>query len=309
MSPFREDDDEFIRRASALALLEDDGEVVQDDIAYDELEAADQVSRRSGAGPLGLEEKASLRDQKWQGLNDLAKFSRINPPSILKGTIGGQQFVNLTVDTILNPPRIQVANWAGDDSETLPITVTFAPVQQLGNSVNLVDLRPIGIVQFGTRGFSVAAEVDIGTGTQFTVNASAITLQVTLETDPNVVFPPGTTTIASMPLAGMLSCYTTTHALPVTRSKFTISINNGFSADVIVPPFAKNVSIWRADSTLSMRADFKNSQGGTVYSRTIAGGAFYDLPIPLSTNITTVTINNTGGGGANSAACIFGLAL
>lgn len=311
-----DDDDAFSAREQKLALLEDEHQEVSEDsdiFGHDELEHADAVLS-SGVGD-SLTQKASLRQDKWQELNNVANFRRINPPSVLQGVIGGQQPIELTVDNYRNPPRPEVANWGGDDSETLPVTVVFAPVQQVQNAIQQVELQPIGIVQFGTRGMAVRAEVDIGTGVQFTINASSVILQVTLETDPNFVFPPGNNTLATARLSGMLSFYTTTHTNSITRTKLVYPSAGPVATNVVVPPFSRNVYICRSTTATNptgaaLTLDFKNSQGFTVHTRFLAAGAYIDEPIPLGNSVVSIDVTYTGGGFSGPVvSLIFGLAF
>ncbi len=98
--------------------------------------------------------------------------------SVLRGLLGSQ----INMNPNLQPAT--VAYWVGnDESETLPVTVTFGTPQTLNQlqTINRLTARPYGIVQFGSRDMLLQAEVDIGRGTQFTVHGSSVTLQVAMD--------------------------------------------------------------------------------------------------------------------------------
>lgn len=296
-------EDEIEERKNALMEL-DSGEEYEDELVgevddaeqevfgEEDIDRADRMARGTGDS---LAQKSMLRQDKWSDLNEIADFTRIVPASVLQGTIGGQQQVQGNANQ-------QLANWAGDDAETVPITVTFAPVQQIGTVTTPAGLRPYGIIQFGTRGFSVKAEVDIGTGVQFTVSGSAMTLQAALDTS-DAVKP------ASMLIAGMLSFYPVVRTAPLYRTKYIDDLS--VATDIVVPPFAKNVVIWRetpAATAITLEFFTSVTGGSAIYSYTLAAGAFQLDPVPLAGDITKIRVTRTAGAGA-LARCIFELSL
>lgn len=234
-------DDEICKRQMAKALLEGDSQLfrnsrgnVDDPQVYgtDDLDVADAVFGAIPDGPdAGLTKKVSLRDIKWNELVQTAPFMRINPPTALQGTVGGQQKVFVG-------QHIQVANWGGKDAECCPITVTLAPVQGLVGQYTLTPL-PYGIVRWGTRGFLVSAEVDIGTGTQFTVGGSYATIEVALE---DVLDPAISSTNPNdfANLAGMLSFWPVVRTKPITRTKSFPLGGVNVQKTIDIPPFAKD---------------------------------------------------------------------
>jgi len=323
-------DEEAAKRSAALALLEDDDhaefehEAHEQDLAHqaghlsqgevfgeDDLDRADRAQRMAPGD--SLSQKAMIRQDVWADLKNIAPFARINPPSVLAGTLGGQQTItvlqDLTLAKVQPIPQLPTANWGGPDAETLPVTVTFAPVQQVTQQYSQMPILPYGIVQFGTRGFSVKAEVDIATGVQFTINASAVTLQVTLE-DPGAFFAPPGSVVATVILAGMLSFYPTTHTTNLTRTKKALAFTGpSVPATFAVPPFSRNVTIFNRNyATVSMVIDFQDVNLNTVYSVPVAAGAPMQIPIPLSSEISNVSVNIAGA--LNSViTAIFGLAF
>lgn len=308
-------------RERALEVLESDDE--NDDVSigmeeadveneifgHDDLDHAEHIEHLYRHAD-SLTRKAALRQHKWAGMADVAKFVRINPASVLHGTLGGQQ-------DVLSGQQIQVCNWSGEDAEATPVTITLAPVQQVtpftgGTQV----IRPYGIIQFGSRGMSVKAEVDILKGCQLTVSASSVLVQVAMA--PEL----GTSGPASMKLAGMLSFFPCVRTAPVTRTRFigivgdaTTYIAAGGTAQVDIPPFAKNVSIWRqsfgmlAPTLAGVQLDFQGADTLVEYFYTLAAGAFQMEPIPLSDDIVTIIVTNQSMTDPMVARLIFELSL
>lgn len=301
-------DEEALARSRALAILDGDDRVAvsgsqeYDQVAEaygaevqhadsevfgeDELDAADRVAQQFDG--MGMEGKVSLRDQRWLELVRQAVFARINPPTILRGTLGGKQSVGLG-------KRIQVANWAGDDSETMPLTVTLSQVAPLANTqigaILGVTFRPFGVVKFGTRGYSETVEVDIGLGTQFTVGASAMTIEVALE-DTRAI---GITTnpTATMDLLGEMSCYTVTKVKPCTRTVYVDNLAPGVSGLLPFPARAKDLTVCRSDTTTTMSLSFRDTNSNFLYGFTIPiGTGVMQVPVILSGGAAAVIIDN-----------------
>lgn len=274
--------------AEEVAGLDDDGNV------RDELDVADDLLRLNPTAD-DLSHKSSLKQHQKDAQASIAPHYNPNPSSVSKGTLGGQ-------DRVPTGENRQVANWPGDDSETRPVSIVFAPVQQIGETPNEPPiLRPFGIIQFGTRGFLTRAEVDIGLGCQFTVPASAVTLQVAME--PST--PPG-----SMILAGMLSFNPIVRWSPITRTLYGDQVGwVGTSvAPFIVPPFAKNVSFWRNPITTAVTLFFLDSSGAESYRVVLAANTIMTDPIPLSGDIVSIG-TDVGLVGLTSAKLIFGLSF
>ena len=302
MSDFEE---EARKRQAALALLGDHGDdgfepeapsphdglmSTEEVFGEDDLDRADRAQRR--APDDSLAQKSVIRQGVWGDLQKIAPFARINPPSVLQGTLGGQQSVR--------PGELrQVAMWGGADAETLPVTVTFAPVDPIpsytSNPTQGV-LRPFGVIRWGTRGFSARAEVDIHRGVQFTLNASEVELLVGLDrqfADPGTPFK----------LGGMLSFYPTTHRPQITRSYYVDSFVAATGFNVDVPNFARGVKldiIPVANITGRIDLLFEDSVGTGVggYSYPATAGGIPQLNtdfIPLSGQVARVFATSVAG--------------
>lgn len=267
----------------------------------DDLELADHIAANMYTAD-SLTQKAALRNAKHDTLGQQAPFVRIVPPSILKGTLGGQQ-------QVAHGQNAQVALWGGEDAETTAVSVCFAPVQQIASTpldaVPVNDaFRPYGIVQFGTRGFLVKAEVDIGTGVQFSVPASMVSLQVALEPQPSgSTLAPG-----NMKLAGMLSFLPVTHTPNVTRTVYVDSLAAGNPETIRIPPFSRNFTLFRfATATDSISYRVLDSNGFGIYDDTFAAGSAMSAPVPLSGD--AVYIRLTTAAVSTNVRAVFGLAF
>jgi hypothetical protein len=276
----------------------------------DDLEKADeQIGSLSPSAQVdGLHRKVALRDQHQDDLVQQAKFVRLQPPSVLKGTLGGQQNVLPITQQPPNPnpnglvvSPAQVANWGGtEDAETTIVTVTFSPVvapqtRLPGEGYNGSVFRPYGIVQWGTRGAMVNLEVDIGTGRQFCIGASQVNLLVALDTDPSQL--PNSVGSFGLRLSGMLSFLPVQKNQQLTRTKY-VDVPTAMTGDtIIVPPFATSVALWRSDVTDSNVLTFRNAAGNGVYVWTQAAGQANDMltPIPLTGEVFSIGVVNTGG--------------
>lgn len=318
-------DDEIRKRQLDRQMLEGDdtpfrkSRPSKDDLIdpfVDDLELADQIAGATGLPTSGIEHKLSLRDQKWKNLVDVAPFARSNPPTILQGTLGGQQpvangagFVWPTGSSTILPRKAQVAFWGGDDAETHPISVTFAPVQQIGDTpadaALGLNFLPYGIVQFGTRGFLVKAEVDIGTGVQFTVTGSQATLEVALDDPPNIATELG---VGAMLLSGMLSFLPVIRTTNITRTLRADNVNQAAVATFDIPAFARSVFIYPSVYTTGFVASVRNSQTGLIYNYNhVAGGSVMFQPLPLSGD--AVRLDVVPGAASTRITCVFNLAF
>jgi hypothetical protein len=246
---------------------------------------------KAGIGPNGeildeFDQRFQMQRAEHAALGDQAAFTRINPVSVLKGVLGGQ--IQVTRQDV---PKT-VAYWVGDDAETLPVTVTVAPVRQ--STTTASSFRPIATVQFGTRGFLVTVEVDIGVGCQFTVSGSQVTVQVGM--DQTAIVNSGSAGSGPMTLTGMLSFYPMVRETPVTRTIYVDTIT-AVEQKVSVPALAKNVSIWRTAGATAILLNFYDSNNiAIVYSFSLAANATMLSPgIPLTGDVEFIGVSTTAG--------------
>jgi hypothetical protein len=235
------------------------------------------------------EEHATLTNVAAGG----AEFARLQPPTVLNGILGGTATVwtgpNLDA---AHPAVVEVGRWDGKDPETTPVTIEFAPTIETVRDGTKAPIRPFGRIHFGTRGAIITLEVDIGLGTQLTVNASYVSIDVALEPDTTGI--PGLLQ-NNQKITGMISFLPCVRDVPVTRtlySPFVLAAGTFFMPKL--PAYAKKVLV---PTELAFKLDFIDSNLNTIYSFTHAGGAGSMMltPIYLSPDINQILLTNTSG--------------
>lgn len=297
---------EFASALSALpeAVQGDEGEEIEVVYGADEVDTADHVHSKMPFGSDSLDFKAALFKHRMSTLGAQAPFRRDNPPSILSGgsSLGNYQIVSSGED-----PK-DVANWAGEDAETTCVSCTFAPVEYLTQVSGSTSFRPFGTVRFGNRGFSAFAEVDVGLGVQFTVSASQVRLQVGMDPVSAALTIPGT-----MKLTGMVSGFKPiVRTAPITRTRYIDDVTGGTSVTVSIPPFSKEVWVYRTTTSAAMTVVVLDEATTPIYSVALAGGVVSLDPIMLSNDAVYVQVVAPGAAGAGDLGhvrCIFGLTL
>ncbi len=272
MSPRRPSDDELL------------------DPFGDELDLAETVARENPTADQ-LQHFANLRGAKHSMLDAQAKFVRNNPVSVLNGSLGNQATVYLgpqTAGVVARGTPVQVAQWQGDDAETVPVTISLGrvTVPVPAKALTYATKNPYALIQFGTRSSLLQMEVDIGLGCQFTVNASMVTVTVGEE---GVVFNP---TIVEEPsiLAGMLSFHPTARTQNITR---TVNVAAGTPPSVItIPAFAKSLVVEKLSSTVACTISFQNNVAGSCGTFLLAAGVQQLTPIQLPNDAVSLTITN-----------------
>lgn len=276
----------------------------------DELDLAETIARENPTADQ-LQHFANLRGAKHAMLNAEAPFVRNTPPSILKGSLGNQVNAFLgnigagVTGTLVRGDLTQVANWTGDDAETLPVTVTLGRVNKtLPSKGTIYAARsPYAVLQWGTRGSLLSAEVDIALGCQLTIAASMVTVQVGLEgfiTTPSAVEEP-------IILSGMLSVHPIVRTDPITRT--VICTTGGVVTRRLIPAFAKSLVVEKASSTVACTIIFLTEVAGTAGTFLLAAGVQQLTPIEIPNDATSFTITNDATNFDAAARAIFNLAL
>lgn len=276
----------------------------------DELDLAETVARENPTADQ-LQHFANLRSAKHAKLNEEAPFIRNTPPSILNGSLGNQANVYLgnvgagVTGTLLRGELIQVANWTGDDAETLPITVTLGRVNKTLPAKGTVyaTRAPFAVLQWGTRGSLLSAEIDIALGCQLTLAASMITVQVGVE---GFIATPST---AEEPiiLSGMLSVHPIVRTDPITRT--IIAVASGGVTSRLIPVFAKSLVIEKTSSGVACTIIFLTEAAGTAGTFLLAAGVQQLTPIEIPNDAIAFTITNDATGFDANARAIFNLAI
>lgn len=189
---------------------------------------------------------AILQHSAVDAVQSQAPLVSTNPPSAITSLLGGQ--ATLSPPPIgEGPALIEVARWNGADHESENVIITLGPAQVAapiqGSSVVDLQSKPFARLQWGTRGFALSADIDIGNGQQFTIGASYVSLAVGME--PLVPIAGGGVRVPTgvpQKLTGMLSFgHIERHGVALTR---TLQDNNVPGASDIIfrcPPFAKAI--------------------------------------------------------------------
>jgi hypothetical protein len=224
-----------------------------------------------------------------------------NPASALSNMLGSTATVH-SGTTPANAPT--VAYWVADsDAESRAVGVEFSMVP-VNPTFGAFDVKPFGIVQFGTRGTLAQVEVDIGTGCRFAVEASQVILQVGV--DPSV----SPALDCDLILSGSLSFSPVARPTPITRTIYFENIGKSANtAGIPIKPFAKSVSFERAPDSSGCSLLFQNSALQTLYSVSLGSGARLTDPIPLANDVTQLVIVNGSDAVLQHARLIFNLGL
>lgn len=271
---------------------DDEADVIDRVRGMDPIEAYEHI-KQSMPYSDDLARKALLKKAYVASLGQEAAFVRTNPQSMMNGMLGNYAIVAAGDDPT------QVCNWTGIDAETQPVNITVAPVEQLvaGAPEGLASTiaRPFARIQFGTRGFSVSFDVDIGLGRQLVVGASSVIVQVGM--DP---VPPSGGTAGEMKLAGMLSFRPTIRVTPVTRTVYVDVVTGAKTQTFPIPPFAQRVSWYFQNTAATLtQLEVQDINHGTLYTEEItadAGGGGVIPNVELSSDAVFVKVHASGAG-------------
>ena len=222
-----------------------------------------------------------------------APHRSINPLSFDRGLLGNK--VEVRGSTAADPILIPVINWPGYDAEVCPVTISAEANFSLAQSSALVD--PVLQVRWGTGGAQFLAEIDIGTGVQFTLNASSVYASAFHRTPTFTCF-----------VSASMGFYSTSQAVPAFRSERT-SLDAGGNYSFIRPRFATTLyGIERGDPAQQITLRFRNAALITLYQRVLAANTYLTAPIALSSGVSEVNVTDDGGS-AVSVEAIWGLSF
>lgn len=294
-----------VQQAALLAQAMADTEVVGDDDVLggeDRLDIADRVAA-SAYHMDSLSQKVVQRGEEWQQLNQQAPFLRTNPVSVLNGILGNQI-------VLASGEQGDVANWEGDDAETGPVTVVLGPSNGEitydpaggGGAALITPMRAYAEIRFGTKGFSTLLRVDVGTGCQLSLNASAV--RVTL------VMPSAIDGLQNQrqPLTGMLSFRAPLRTAPLTYTVYhddEIGTLSNFAFG-IVPPFAKTLLIKTPNWVDAWQLTLFDTAGNVIETVQKATLTTFLTPITLSGDCASYSLAAVGAN-VPSARLVFGL--
>lgn len=208
---------------------------------------------------------------------------------------------------------VQVARWDGPDTETRAVACAFQPTNLLNPTIlgSGSGVRAYGIVAFGSRLATQTVEVDIGNGCSIMVFGSSVQLSIALDPMPTI---PTAASFASngYQAVGSFSFSSTGKGIPSVRTRYIDTLTNGQTANMYnIPPYARNVTMWRAPNTSAVTLTFVDTGGNTLYTETVAAGSdlLVDPPIPLSGDVAGIQVLNGGPNTLNFIRLIFQLSL
>lgn len=244
----------------------------------------------------------NMAGREVQALREIAPWTRHTPPSVMSALLGKQ--VAVKNDGV----RVPCARWEGENAESQAVTVTVGPIEALVGDLGPT-LIPTAHLRWGTRDFSVSADVDIGQGFQLTLNCSSIYLDLS---SPLVAGDPA----ATLQMTGMLSFQPCVRTSPMTKTEiFTLS-NGTTSSRLNIPKFAKRIiGFVREDATQVHSIYLHRYSSGVVWTYVQAAAATGSEtkttlpdPIVIPGDIGKYSVRNDGGAGT-TCKIVFELAL
>lgn len=209
--------------------------------------------------------------------NEVAQVG--NPRSAAGQRLGGTAILTSDVTVVSQP----VVRWQGKDEETGPVVITAGPVTPIAVSGEIV--RPFLYVKWGTFGASFEAEVDIGTGRQFVVNASMVEVDVALDAL-------AASNVAQANLGANLSFKALARTAHLIRTKYIDDLAQNASVLVTPPPFSVGLlPVQMSDVAGQIQVDFYDSSNTIRYTLLINNGSQV-TPIPLSGDIAKIVVTN-----------------
>ncbi len=257
-----------------------------------------QLRAEATVGPNGealdeIDAKYQYREMKRAEDNKLAPSVSIVPPSWDSGTLGGSAQIKPNQDTTLAGPIQPLVFWEGEDRESCPVTITVNPLDlPLPNGTGTVGtVRPIATIKWGTRNGTFEVDIDIGTGVQLVLCASAVYVSAYLDggSDTPITVSAGIGFYASSPRN------------PATRTAYIDNQGSGATVSVPRAKFSSTiVAFERADTTFQYTLAFLDINSQTIGRRVIQAGTYLTSPIILPNDVVQVDVINGGGAGAKS---------
>jgi hypothetical protein len=272
--------------------LESPDDEYGDDLEH-EAQQRQEAEDTVGAGASDLTVLNRLQEVKKREQAARSPYININPESAARALLGNGLDVTAEPGEV-SPQFKQVASWGGVDVETRPVSIMFAPVKQIIYPPPLVAtpmfFRPVGRIFFGTGGFTNQIDIDMARGCQLTVPASQVTLQVGLDGVPLA------SQAVQMTLGGSISFMPIIRTTPITRTIYFDPLGGGLSLPVIIPFFAKRVTLLTAAGG-AMTIEFTDAAVATVIASVIIASSAASLAIPVNipNDATFVAISNAGG--------------
>lgn len=216
----------------------------------------------------------------------------------------------------------QVIKWDGAEHEVMPCTIALNRIEGGANATyptgasgsSTLSYRPFARVVWGSgsRGRANEAFVDVGRGTQFTINANHVYVNVGMDSFTASVTLTGTVTYVagSMYLSGNLGFFAGQSTAPVTRTRYIDFLAAAGTATVTIPAFAQYLLPPQSTvlgTTGTTQLDFQDVNGNLLYALQFTNGTVVS-PIPISNDAYQVVVTNVAGADA-SYRLVFQLAI
>lgn len=238
----------------------------------------------------------------------------INPASWDRGSLGGiaaaqPNLIGFSGPTPIPDPTAPgqlntIVFWPGDDRESCPVTITLSPligsVVEGAPVVAVTDTveRPVARIRWGTKNGQFTADVDVGTGVEFCVEAASVYVSAYMDKGSTV----------PMNLMASIGFYAAARLSPATRTVYIDNLGVGDVERIVRPNFATAITGFeRPDATDQYVITMYTINGTTIIGqRVIAPSNYLDTPLVLPNDCYYVDVTNNGGG-TSSSRIIFGL--
>lgn len=255
---------------------------------------SDEEAQVGGSAPPRptIEDLADARDADEEAYREIVQPVTIVPASAYKARLGGTTAIAFGQD-----PQA-VVRWDGMITESLPVSLVVAPIGSLDPS--RASPRAFIRLRIGTRGGTVAVDIDLGQGWQLTVPTASMYVDVGID-------PSSASSSQSIMVSGSIGFYTVVRTAPLTFTSYIDSLGSMGASTKTRPPFASTLNFMRADISAQYLIEFK-SLSGTIGTYVLPASVNLDAPIVLPNDVYSVTVTNQGGGTDNSRV-IWGLSL
>ena len=239
--------------------------------------------------------------------------------SLLEGikNAGRSEVIIASVPPLTFPPPVTLINISASDDRASPVTVYLSATRENQDDSAPADFRPylVADVEWGTDGFQNQAQVDFTRGLAFSVMASFLRVKVSLD---RLAFLNTNPSPSEAIRAGATVAYGTRpgHLSSPTRTLWVRGLAAATtSANLLIPPFAREVTLAWSSPTLPLPAyqvEILDSTGVNIVTVRTAGGGFgagtQQIPLPGDARFIRV-VNPAGAPGPQDFRFVFGLAF
>ena len=233
-------------------------------------------------------------------------------PNATTGILGG----------VVAKQEEQIIRWNGNSNgESLPCRVAIGRLLGGANATfptasdasgNSYSYRPFFHAFWGTGERGQACEVygDVGRGTQFTVNASNLYVNVGMDAFSATVNVSGAVNYVAgaMYLTGNLGFFAGQSQAPVQRTVYIDELADAQSTTFDVPRFAQDLLPPQSTATNGQTTlSFRDAANNVLYSLLYSVGTIV-TPIPIGNDVHMIRLTNTSGG-TQGYRLVFRLAL